>query len=137
MDNAIQHGQRIGNRYLAIGWVLTILNILGIGWAIYVPIALTLYQQDVLFTLDGAVTYALQMVSSVGVVGIFAFLQILFVGKVARGMVADVPEVAAAEAALRLARWVAVVTALACIVSLYVSLKLYRRWDDVLRITGG
>ncbi|MGI8923847.1 MAG: hypothetical protein ACR2HJ_07380 [Fimbriimonadales bacterium] len=137
MDNAVQHDQRIGNRYLGIGWLLAILNILGIGWAIYVPIALTHYQEDVLFTLDGAVTYALQMVASVGAVGIFALLQILFLGKVARGMVADVPEVAAAETALRLARWVAVITVVVCIVSIFVSLKLYRRWDDVLRITGG
>ncbi len=113
------------------------LNIVGIGWAIYVPIALTLYQQDVLFTLDGAVTYALQMGASIGAVGIFALLQIFFLGKLARGMVADVPEVAAAEAALRIARWVAVITVVVCIVSLFVSLKLYRRWDDVLRITGG
>ncbi|HET6644607.1 MAG TPA: hypothetical protein VFG65_03825 [Fimbriimonadales bacterium] len=127
-------GKRSGSRWFVFGWLLTIFNLLGAAWAIYVPITLNLYQRDVFFTVDTAVTYGFQLSLTIATVGFIALLEMLFLHRIARRMVHDVPEVAAAEAALKLARFTAVFTLAVCIVSLFLCVKLCRSWSDYIRI---
>ena len=135
MDNSIYRAQRKGNIYFGLGWLLTIINLAGIALAIWLPILLHGLPQDVFFTLDDGISSAMWACIGLAAFATFSILQTLFLPRLAHRMVADIPETVAAEASLRIARYVAFLTLLACVASLFMCVKTYRTWTDY-RLSG-
>lgn len=133
MTDSLFRAQRRGNILFGIGWFLVLVNLAGIAWAIAVPILLRAKTMDVFFTFDEALPYALWCVIGVAASAIIALAQIIFLHRLAALMVEDIPESMAAEAALRLARYVAFFTFVLSTASLLWDLKQYRSWVDFSR----
>lgn len=131
MDNSIYRAQRKGNIYFGLGWLLTIVNLAGIAWAIWLPILLHNMPEDIFFTLDDGVSFSMWGCIGLAAFAIFSVLQTLFLPRLAHKMVADIPETAAAEASLRIARYLAFLTFVACVASLFMCVKTYRTWTDI------
>jgi len=120
----------------AVGWAMVLVNLVLMAWAVYVPIAFYLYEKDILFSLDTAQGYVkLNTLSVIGVLAI-AVLQVLFLGRLAKKMNSDTYQTAAAEAALKIARAVAVMLAFVSIGSLIVDTMYYRKWVDYYELFG-
>lgn len=117
-----------------LGWLLVLANLAGMAWAVYVPIGFYFYQQDILFSLDTARTYGLVNTLSVVALLVFGLLQVFFTGRLARLMVRDSYETAAAEASLKVSRASAVVLVLFCTASLVPDVMFYRRWADYYQL---
>lgn len=120
----------------AVGWIMVFVNFALIAWAVYVPIGFYLYEKDILFSLDTAQSYGRINTLSVIATAVFASLQIAFLGRLAKRMHSDTQETAAAEAALKIARAVAVLLAIICIGSLIVDIVYYRKWVDYYELFG-
>lgn len=129
-----ERARKRGQILFVIGWLFTLLNIAGIVWAIYLPMTLKAMPEGVFFMLDDGTHFAL-----VGILILIGFLllgvlQIAFLDRIGARMVEDVEENVAAEASLRLAKFVSYFTILACIGSLLYDVKTYRTWADQLRV---
>lgn len=113
-----------------VGWLLVAINIAAMAWAVYVPIGFSLYQQDILFSLDTAQTYVKVNTLSVVALLLFGLAQVFYLGSLAKRMYSDTYETAAAEAALKIARASAVVLVVVCVGSIIVDVMFLRRWVD-------
>ena len=113
-----------------VGWLLVAVNIAAMAWAVYVPIGFSLYQQDILFSLDTAQTYVKVNTLSVVALLLFGLVQVFYLGSLAKRMYSDTYETAAAEAALKIARASAVVLVVVCVGSIIVDVMFLRRWVD-------
>jgi len=120
----------------AVGWILVLVNFALMAWAVYVPIGFYQYEQDVLFSLDTAQGYVRLNSLSVIAAAVFAGLQIAFLGRLASKMNSDTQETAAAEAALKIARAVAVMLVAVCVASLIVDTIYFRKWVDFYELYG-
>ena len=142
MDSTTTQSRRRANRFFALGWFLTSVNLLGVLWAIWLPIDLYarehrwsfLFFDWAFFFLDEQVPYAFwACMSLLGLIAL-ALAEILFLERLTRRMVADLPETAAAEAALNVARYSAYVTIIFCMLSFVWDIRIYSRWESVWRI---
>ena len=113
-----------------LGWAAVAINFAAMAWAVYVPLGFSSYQQDILFSLDTAQGYVKFNTMTVVALLLFAVLQIVLIGKLAKKMYSDTYDTAAAEAALKIARASAVLLAIVCVGSLIVDVLFLRRWVD-------
>lgn len=120
----------------AVGWILVLVNLALMAWAVYVPIGFYQYEKDILFSLDTAQGYARINTASVIAALVFAGLQILFLGGLAKKMHSDTRETAAAEASLKIARAAAAILVVICLASLVVDTMYFRKWVDYYELFG-
>ncbi|MCH8273466.1 MAG: hypothetical protein IH851_01590 [Armatimonadetes bacterium] len=128
----ITSARRKANLLFVLGWGLTLLNLAGVLWAIYLPIKLRLLPEQLggLFYVSNTVEYAFWTTASIAALVLIALAQILFISRLVARMVADLPEIAGAEAALKLAWITAWLTILFCTLSFLYDLRTYRQWQD-------
>jgi hypothetical protein len=134
MEQTLQKARRRGNLYFAFGWALTLINLGAMVWAVGLPFILRAMPQDVFFSLEDAVRFAFGGCVSIAALAFFALLQVVFVDRIGRGMVEDLPETIAAEASLKLARYTAYIAMFFLVASFLFDLRTYRAWADFLAV---
>lgn len=137
--NVVQEARSRGQKFFVFGWILIAINLLGVVWAILLPLDLITRRNRLgyLFFFDEAASYALWGSVAVGVFFLFALVQVLFLHRVASRMVDDTPETQAAEAALHLAKVTAYLLLFISIASLIYDLKVARAWHDMTQLMRG
>lgn len=119
---------------LALGWLLTAINIAAAAWAAYLPFLLKNMPEDPLFILRDATAFALMAVISLFGALVLGVLQIIFASRLAESLREDSDDTQAAEDALKLARTTAFLAVIFCLGSLAFDLKTYRQWADALNL---
>lgn len=132
--------ERRARRLFIVGWFLAVFNLLTILWAIWLPIDLFLRQKQAsflwmdytFFFVDEQTAFAFW--ASMSIAGLFLFMlfQALYLPRLAASLSVDDPATDAAEAALAIARFLAVVGLLFCFVSFLFDVQRYSTWRTLL-----
>jgi len=132
--------QRRARRLFFVGWSLAAFNLLIILWAIWLPIDLILRQEQVsflwldytFFFIDEQTAYAFWALMSIAALLLFTLFQALYLPRLAASLSVDDPASDAAEAALAIARFIAVVAIFVCFVSFLFDAQRYSTWRTIL-----
>ena len=112
------------------GWFLTVFNLLGVGWAIFLSFDLRTKMENLggLFFFDEQGRYAL--IGSLIVLGfcVSAIFQIIFAQKWALSIMEDIPETEAAESSIRISNLTAWLCAVLCGLAFIYDIRFARDW---------
>jgi hypothetical protein len=133
MASVLDRDKSAGRRFLGIGWVLVVVDLIVTGLAIYSPFYLSAVSTDPLFFLDEWIGVCLGIQIGISAALIFMVVQAFFIPRLARRLRLDAPEVAAGEAALKLARLVAIGCGLILVFYTVTGFRTYKSWSDNLR----
>lgn len=116
--------------FFTLGWILTLVNLFGLAWAIYLPFDLStrIERFGGLFFFDEQGRYALWMSLALLGFSILAILQILFTNRIIIKLVDDIPETYYAESAFRIAYITSWVTVIVCMTSFMYDIRFARDW---------
>jgi hypothetical protein len=127
--------QKAAEFIFVAGWLLILLNIAVIVLANYAPFYLEGMTREAFFFIDEAAVTSriIAIVSTCAYAGLL--LQALFLGKVAHSIMKDdSPQVAAAEASLKLARVVAVVGLVLMFYGWFKTVQMDQSWQEGVRL---
>lgn len=153
-NKPVQASRRRARFVFYFAWTLVLINLAGILWAIYLPLDLKFrfkYPDGLLitflntyiftdrpfssFTWSDQAPYALKATIVVGVFVLLALLQVIFLRRLMYLRGHDVPEVEIAEAAVKVASFVAWVSLIICMASLIWDIRTTRQWWDYYHLS--
>jgi hypothetical protein len=132
--------ERRARRLFFVGWFLAVFNLLAILWAIWLPIDLMLRQKQAsflwmdytFFFVDEQTAYAFWASMSIAALFLFMLFQALYLPRLAGSLSVDDPATDAAEAALAIARFLAVAALFFCFLSFLFDVQRYSTWRTLL-----
>jgi hypothetical protein len=122
--------------FLSLGVLLSVINIAGIGLAIYCPVWLRQAPKDVLFDIGTGVGQARMLCIVMGCFVLLCVVQIWQIPRLITRMVDDSTESVRAEKAMRWAYRLAYITAFLCVASLVIATRTFRNWAEIHRLQG-
>ncbi len=127
--------QKTATLVFVVGWLLIIFNLAAIVLANYAPLYLEGLTREAFFFIDeAAVTSRIIAIVSTCLYAAL-LLQAVFLGKVAHSIMKDdSPQVAAAEASLKLARVVAVVGLVLMFYGWFKTVQMDQSWQEGVRL---
>lgn len=140
MATNVHSAQRKARRLFFVGWCLTVFNLLTILWAVWLPIDLILRQQQAsflwldytFFFIDEQTAYAFWASMSIAILFLIMLFQALYLPRLASHLALDDATCDAAEAALAIARFVAVAAMVICFLSFLFDVQRYSTWRTIL-----
>ncbi len=154
MNKTVQESRRRARFIFYFAWLLILINLAGIVWAIYLPfdfkfrfkypdgLFITFLNTYIFtdrpfssFAWNEQAPYALKATILMGVSVLLALLQVLFLPRLMYLRGHDVPEVEAGEAAVKLATFIAWVTLILGTVSLIWDIRITRQWWDYYELS--